>query len=214
MSNISTIANLATAGGTLVLGAATFASVRSGQRSARIAERSLLIGLRPVLAAARPDQITEDVRFGDGQTVEIPDGGGAAVLESDGSLYMVIPLRNVGSGLAVLHGWHVTEGHPQTTEHTEVDDFRPLQRDLYVPSGDTGFWQGAVREDDDPYRRAVTSALADGESLTVDLLYGDHEGGQRTISRFVLSPREDQERGWLSGVTRHWYLEAADPRQR
>ena len=36
---------LATAGGTLVLAVATFSSVRSANRSARVAERSLLAGL-------------------------------------------------------------------------------------------------------------------------------------------------------------------------
>jgi hypothetical protein len=37
-----TISSLATAGGTLVLAVATFSSVRSANRSARVAERSLL----------------------------------------------------------------------------------------------------------------------------------------------------------------------------
>jgi hypothetical protein len=37
-----TISALATAGGTLVLAGATFASVRSANRSSRLAERSLL----------------------------------------------------------------------------------------------------------------------------------------------------------------------------
>jgi len=71
-----------------------------------------------------------------------------------------------------------------------------------------------VRDENDPFRAAVTSALAERTPLTIDLLYGDHEGGQRTISRFVLTPREDEDSGWLSGVTRHWYLEGADPRGR
>jgi len=46
----ATIASFATAVGTLVLAVATFSSVRSANRSARIAERSFLIGLRPSLA--------------------------------------------------------------------------------------------------------------------------------------------------------------------
>jgi hypothetical protein len=41
--------------GTLVLAGATFASIRSANRSARIAERSLLAGQRPLLVAARRD---------------------------------------------------------------------------------------------------------------------------------------------------------------
>ena len=49
MADWATISSLATAGGTLVLAMATFASVRSANQSARVAERSLLVGLRPVL---------------------------------------------------------------------------------------------------------------------------------------------------------------------
>ena len=43
--------------------------------------------------------------------------------------------------------------------------------------------------------------------LTVDLLYGDHEGGQRTMSRFILT-REDDE--WRCSVVRHWALNGID----
>ena len=73
MADWSTIASLATAGGTLVLAVATFSSVRFGQRSTRIAERStaiaeraLLLGLRPVLAPSRVTDPPETVRFGEG----------------------------------------------------------------------------------------------------------------------------------------------------
>jgi hypothetical protein len=55
MSDLTTIASLSTAGGTLVLAVATFSSVRASQRSARIAEQALQIGLRPVLAPTNTD---------------------------------------------------------------------------------------------------------------------------------------------------------------
>ena len=42
MADWVTISSLATAGGTLVLAVATFSSVKSANRSARVAERSLL----------------------------------------------------------------------------------------------------------------------------------------------------------------------------
>jgi hypothetical protein len=45
----TTAANLATAGGTLVLAGATFASIRSGQRATQATERALMAGIRPVL---------------------------------------------------------------------------------------------------------------------------------------------------------------------
>ena len=40
--------------------------------------------------------------------------------------------------------------------------------------------------------------------ITVDLLYGDHDGGQPTITRFVVLP-EGQDR-WRCDVARHWSL--------
>jgi hypothetical protein len=46
--------------------------------------------------------------------------------------------------------------------------------------------------------------------MAVDLLYGDHEGGQRTISRFVFNAREDGH--WIVVVARHWNLDRPDPR--
>jgi hypothetical protein len=215
----STIASLATAGGTLVLALATFSSVRSGQRSTRIAERStaiaeraLLLGLRPVLAPSRVTDPPEAVRFGDGRVVSV--SGGMAAVERDGeSYYFVIPLRNVGSGLAVLQAWRLAAQRPELdATHAEPAEHREQTRDLYVPAGDTGFWQGAIREPDDPFREGLREAFLAGELMTVDLLYGDHEGGQLTISRFILSREEDGH--WRPGVVRHWALEGADPRGR
>jgi hypothetical protein len=85
-------------------------------------------------------------------------------------------------------------------------------RDLYIPPSNTGFWQAGIRNDDDPYRSAVEAALeGDEEGFSVFLLYGDHEGGQRTISRFGLRPHEEEGR-WFCSVTRHWTLEGPDPR--
>src|ERR1700733_8432150 len=49
----STIANLATALGTLILAVATFSAVRSSNLMAKVAQQQLLIQLRPVLAPSR-----------------------------------------------------------------------------------------------------------------------------------------------------------------
>jgi hypothetical protein len=218
MADWPTIASLATAGGTLVLAAATFSSVRFGQRSTRIAERSteiaeraLLIGLRPVLAPARVTDPPEVVRFGEGRMVGV--AGGMAAVERDGeNYYFVIPLRNVGSGLAVLQSWRFTTQQVRgDSRHPEPEEFRPQTRDLYVPAGDTGFWQGAIREPEDPFRDGLHEAFLAGQILVVDLLYGDHEGGQLTISRFILTREDDGH--WRPGVVRHWVLEGIDPRE-
>ncbi len=214
-----TIASLATAGGTLVLAVATFSSVRFGQRSTRIAERStgiaeraLLLGLRPVLAPARVVDPPETVRFGEGRMVRV-EGGMAAVEREGDNYYLVIPLRNVGNGLAVLQAWRLMARRLKLdTPHAEPSEHRPQTRDLYVPAGDTGFWQGAIREPDDAFREGLREAFEAGDVMTVDLLYGDHEGGQLTISRFVLTREEDGN--WRPGVVRHWPLEGPDPRAR
>jgi hypothetical protein len=212
MADWVTISSLATAGGTLVLAVATFASVRSANRSARVAERALLLGLRPVLFPSREDDPPVEVFFGDEHDFRV-EGGSGVVAEEDGNVYMAIPLRNVGAGLAVLHGWHVTLGG-RTSEDPRgrVDDFRPQQIDLYVPAGGTGYWQGAVRErDENPiFLEPARTAFRNRERLTIDLLYGDHEGGQRTITRFVLTPGEGSTR--TARVLRHWSLEGRDPR--
>jgi hypothetical protein len=219
MADWSTIASLATAGGTLVLAAATFSSVRFGQRSARIAERStaiaersLLLGLRPVLVPSHATDPPETVRFGDGRMVRV-DGGMAAVERDGENYYLLIPLRNVGNGLAVLQAWRLDARRPELdTPHADPAEHRPQTRDLYVSAGDTGFWQGAIREPDDPFREGLREGFLAGGMLTVDLLYGDHEGGQLTISRFILTREEDGR--WRPGVVRHWTLEGTDPRGR
>ena len=124
---------------------------------------------------------------------------------------MAIPLRNVGSGLGVLHGWHVSlGGRVGGDARDHVDEFRQQQRDLYVAPGDTGYWQGAVRDEDDAFMEPARTAVRERERLTIDLLYGDHEGGQRTISRFILAPGEGS--AWPARVLRHWSLEGFDPR--
>lgn len=211
MADWSTIASLSTAAGTLVLAVATFSSVRSSQRSARVAERSLLLGLRPVLVPSRPEDPAEEVRFADGRSVTV-HGGEGALTEESGNHYLVIPLRNAGSGLAVLHAWHVrakVESSDSQLDHASPEDFRRQQLDLYVAAGDRGFWQGAVRETEGPFRAATQTAQA-GADLFVDLPYGDHEGEQRTVSRFVLSPLEGSHR--YCRVVRHWSLDTPGPR--
>jgi hypothetical protein len=61
-----TISALATAGGTLILAVATFASVRSANRAARAAERALLAGLRPVLMPSRLQDPEQKILWVDG----------------------------------------------------------------------------------------------------------------------------------------------------
>ena len=65
----------------------------------------------------------------------------------------------------------------------------------------------------DPERaefREVSAAVEGRERIVVDLLYGDHEGGQRVISRFSLMPSSDG--GWIAAAARHWNIDRDDPR--
>jgi hypothetical protein len=216
MADWETISALATGGGTLILAVATFASVRSSNRTARIAERSLLVGLRPLLLASRSDALPQKIVFGDGHTARV--GAERAVVEDlDGVIYCTISIRNVATGLAVLHGWHVvTTTGPMTAERrTDLDAFQAQTRDLFIAGGDTSFWQGAVRNPEDPAMGHLRAQLAANEPVTIDLLYGDQEGGQRTITRFVLRPlsqRDELSSTHQGTVVRHWNVDSPDPR--
>ncbi len=212
MADWATISSLATAGGTLVLAVATFGSVRSANRAARVAERSLMLGLRPLLVPSHFDDRTEKVGFADGKWVKVPGGGGAAEV-GDGAIYFAISVRNVGSGIAVLHGWSFYPDRMLGREagHADPADFHRLGRDLYVPVGDVGFWQGALRDPATDEYASARRAIESRSAMTLDLLYGDHEGGQRLVSRFALLPRSDGD-GWMATVARHWHLDTPDPR--
>jgi hypothetical protein len=216
----ATISSLATGGGTLVLATATFASVRSANRSARVAEVALQEQRRPVLVHSRSDDRGQAIGFADGRWVNIP-GGGAAVEATTDAVYLALSLRNVGAGLAVLQAWQahsVAEAKTQSEtvwragvygDAPDVEDFRPLTRDQYIAGGDIGVWQGVVRDPDDPLHATLTVATAEQRRFLLDLLYTDQVGGQRTISRFGLLPGDD---GWLTAAARHWYLDAPAPR--
>jgi hypothetical protein len=204
------ISGLATAGGTLALAATTYASVRSANRAARVAELSLMAGLRPLLVESAETDPTLRVNFRDVHGVAVP-GGRAAVEIVDGNVFIVISLRNVGSGIAVLHGGRIeTSVEPSIRRALpSVDDFSLLGRDIYVPPGTVGFWQIGFR-DDTGEKRDVIAGIENGY-LIADVLYGDFEGGQRVITRYGL-PREDD--GWHVTTVRHWQLDRPEPRQR
>ena len=209
MADWQTISSLATAGGTLVLGVATFWAVRSSNRSARIAEQALLTGMRPLLLNSLFSDPTHKVLWSDRHAVHL--AGGHAVFETDGGvIYLAMALRNVGAGIALLHGWH-TRGKPFMTEPpADIADFRRLTIDLYIPPGGTGYWEGAVRDADDDLRPDLLRAIDQREPIGIDILYGDQEGGQRTISRFNIFPGRDE--GWFCPAGRHWQIDRPAPR--
>ncbi len=71
-----------------------------------------------------------------------------------------------------------------------------------------GVTVGSVRS----ANRAARVADTEGsQRMSIDVLYGDFEGGQRAISRFLLTPREDK---WYASVGRHWNVDRPQPRER
>jgi hypothetical protein len=205
-----TISALATAGGTLVLAGATYASVRSGNRSARIAEQSLLAGLRPLIVPTRREDPPQKIGFQDEKWLVAP-GGGGAVETSEEAIYLGIALRNVGNGIAVLDGWNLYQmADAPDDPRPQLDRFHRLTRDLYIAPGDAGFWQGAFRDPSAESFAYALGAIRSGERFLVDILYGDQQGLQRMITRFLLLPRDDG--AWTATVARHWNVDGADPR--
>ncbi len=206
----TTVAELGTAAGTLVLAFATFASVRSSNASARLAERSLQSAIRPLLVPSKLSDEPQKVGFADDHFVKV-EGGRATADVVDGAVHLTISLRNVGPGLALLDAWWF---YPERilggTRAPDPTGFHRLTRDLYVPAGDLGFWQGALRDPTAPEYVEAERALEDRVPCTIDLVYGDVEGGQRMVSRFSLLPTQDD--GWMSAVSHHWNLDRADPR--
>jgi hypothetical protein len=204
-----TISSLATAGGTLVLAGATFSAVRSAHASTRVTERALLASIRPLLVPTRLEDPMEKIGFLDEHWIRAE--GGRAVLEvTPEAIYMGFGLRNVGSGLAVLDRWDLHAEVDGATPLRDTSEFRRLSRDLYIAGGDQGFWQGALRDPDDPAFAAMRDAIETRSRVSIDVLYGDHEGGQRTVTRFALWPAGDDS--WLTTTTRHWNLDQSAPR--
>ena len=210
MADWQTISSLATAGGTLVLAAATFSAVRSSNRSARIAEQALLAGLRPLLIPSWADDPAHKVLWRDRFATRV-EGGRAIAEERDGVVYLAISLRNAGAGIALLHGWNpIPQLAMSDLPPADATEFRRLIVDLYVPASGTGYWEGAIRDETDPAREGMLAAVREREPFTIEILYGDQDGGQRTISRFTVLPASDG--GWYSQASRHWNLDRPAPR--
>ncbi len=217
-------ASWGTAVGTLVLAVATFASVRSANRAGRNAERALQVGLRPVLFESRPHETIQNVRWGDGHWAALSPGR-AVLEEQNGVIYMAMSLQNVGAGIAVLLGWRVDTFEilsPRASfeemrtsavlVRPDLASFRPQTQDQFSPPGDVSYWGAAIRTEDDPDRQQVEAVFAGPNPLVIDLLYGDHEGGQRTISRFSITRYPGNSDEWFCSVGQHWYLDRDDPR--
>ena len=214
VSNWETISSLATAAGTLVLAVVTVWSLRSANRAARVAEAALIDQRRRVLVTSRIDDPRQKIMFVDQRWVSV-EGGFAAAQHVDGVIYLVVSLRNVGAGIAVMRAWAARPGIlTSAVDPVPLEELRAQSRDLYVPAGDVGLWQGALRDPDDHAHASIADAIAAREPISIDMLYSDHIGDQRAIVRVNLVPvpgHDDKER-WLANSGRHWDLGRLDPR--
>ncbi|MDX6286326.1 MAG: hypothetical protein QOG53_1811 [Frankiales bacterium] len=170
------------------------------------------------------DDGSQKVLFADPHWLVVEGGRGAAEA-TDEAIFLAMSVRNVGSGMAVLHGWHFmsesvlgTTGEALThalseaarTTHAPLDQFRRQSRDIYIPPNDLGFWQGALRDPDEAEFASAREAIEARRAVTLDLLYGDLEGGQRAVTRFTLVP--SQQGHWLASASRHWNIDRDNPR--
>jgi hypothetical protein len=206
--NWVTISSLATAGGTLVLALATFASIRSANRAARVAELSVMASLRPLVMPSRLDDSTQKVGFMDGKWFEVEGGMGAAEVTEE-AVYLVMSLRNVSTGTAVLHGWWITD-HTGVNDAPPLEEMTRLSRDIFVAAGDVGFWQGSFRDPSSDGYLEARRLIEERETIGVAVMYGDLEGGQRTITRFAMVPRPDDR--YIVSAGRVWNLDRQAPR--
>ena len=226
-----TVSELATGVGTLVLAVATFAAVRSANRSTRLAEEAMRASMRPVLMHSRFSDPGQKFAYGDGKWVAVP-GGGAAVEAADSAIYLAISVRNAGTGMAILHGWRACPGvrdplnNPIPNVHPPLEEFTAQTRDLYVAPDDVGFWQGALR-DPAQERFGVVAAEVKAQGQlhrpAVRGLRGRRAGdqpvqpglprAQASWADAAAAPRPGPGRGPVAGsVVRHWNVDRPDPR--
>jgi hypothetical protein len=204
------VAGIATAVGTALLAVATFQSTRTANRAARSAERARLESLQPILIPSPWESPVQKVNFIDGKLMHV-SGGRAAIEVTDEVVYMIASIRNVGRGLAVLHGWALPED--RMSDRTPLADFHLLQRDIFVAPDYDGFVQIASRDSaSKEFAALVTGERSD--AFWIDLLYSDIESTQRLITRFAITTAPDiavESSERIASVVRYWTLDGPDP---
>ena len=107
-----------------MLALATFVAVRAANRAVRIAEYSMQIGIRPLLMPSRLTDTEQKIMWGDEHWARL-SGSGAVAEIVDGNLYLAMSVRNSGSGVTVIHGWHLgLEELTRDHAHAEPGEFR------------------------------------------------------------------------------------------
>ena len=180
MADWVTVSQFATAAGTLVLAGATFMAVRSantcGPHRRALADGGTAAAADPVATTDPPMKVL----WSDSHFIRL-DGGRAHVEIVDDVIYLAMGVRNAGTGMAVLHGWHTTCAvFEPDAMHADPEEFRRLNIDLYVPAGEPGFWESAIRGRDDSWWSDGAAASA---NATVPHRRPLRRPGGRTTSR-------------------------------
>ena len=169
--------------------------------------------LRPVLVSSRLEDPVQKMRWIGDHWSRV--GGSQASVE-------VGRREHVHRGLAAQRGpgWRccsagvLIEGAYTDVPHADPGAVPDADRDL-LASGDVGFWQAAIRDTAEPGYAGLSRAIPEMQPFTLELLYGDHEGGQRTITRFGLVAArigDGDDLRWFPSTERHWPLDRPDPR--
>ena len=190
MADSATIASYATAAGTLVLAVATFSAVRSSNRFSphrrRVTPHQHAPTAHPVAVSTTPSKgccgIHHHAAHINGRTPSSRKTAGSSIWRSDcETLVQVLPCSTGGTRCPIRRS--------KTCPTPQAEDFRRLTIDLYIPAGGSGYWEAAVREPDDPLRPGFMRALTERHPFMIDILYGDQQGRQRTISRYLSCPQ-------------------------
>jgi hypothetical protein len=202
-----TVSKLAAAAATVGLALATFASVRSANRAARVVERSLRVGPPAVVLPTRPDDPQQTIAFADGRRLTVP-GGGAVIELTDDAIQIAMAIRNVGGGLAILRGWFLQPKRAQD-EHTEVEEFNRLACDVYLSGSETVVWQSRVKASASPAFARVRQALLARTPLSLEILHSNQHEDRWTITRFDLTSAGGDGK-WSAAAAGHRDLEQLD----
>ena len=91
----------------------------------------MLAGLRPLLMPSRLEDAAQKVGFIDLKWLMVPGGQGAAEV-TDEAVYLAISIRNVGTGIAVVHGWQLHTERVLGSAMPDPEAFTRLSRDLVM----------------------------------------------------------------------------------
>ena len=185
MADTSTIASLATAGGTLVLAMATFSSTRSANRSAAHHRAGAQGGAAPgavqrsSAGSAAEGRIRATITGSCCATGSRPCRSPRRTCISRSRCAMSPPgWPCCTAGTFGPSGWRRTPRRPRSRS------FAGSRATCMCPPATSASGRRRYAIPAMPLYEPLREAIAARSAICVDILYGDHEGGQRTITRF------------------------------